>query len=58
MLDLTARVPDGVAHQFARDQATIIKRPAAVVDLGQCVPSDHRRVFIARQLKREQIIRS
>jgi hypothetical protein len=48
MLELTPRVAYGVADQFARDQPAVIERPAAVVDLGQGGPNNHRRVFIAR----------
>jgi hypothetical protein len=57
MLELTPRVAYGVADQFACDQPAVIERPAAVVNLGEGISDNHRRVFIARQLEREQIIR-
>jgi hypothetical protein len=58
MMKLTPGVAHSVAHQFARDQAAVIERPASVVDLRQGIPNNHRRAFIARQFEREQIIRS
>jgi hypothetical protein len=45
----------GIAHQFAGDEPPVIERPPSVVDLGQCIPDERRRVFIAGKLEGEQI---
>lgn len=55
VVELTPGMAHGVADQFAGDQPTVVKRPAAVVDLSQRIANGHRRVFIARQVERQQI---
>jgi hypothetical protein len=57
MMELAPGVAYRVADQLARDQPAVIKRPTPVVDLGESIPNDHRRVFIAGQLERKQIMR-